>query len=374
MFAAIAVLGAACTPVHVVFLASDAWMGRQNGTDGSVAAQDYLIDYLVARGAEALDGTQDRASFREGLTGGTNIVARIPGSDLADEVVLVGAHYDHLASCDQQGGDTICNGATDNAAGVAVALEIMAALARAEVGPRRTVVFAFWDREEDGLLGSLAFRGAHPELVDDVVAYVNYDIQGANLLPGLRSATLAVGAETGGAVLEDAVAAAGATSPLDLRQLSLVFGQGRSDHATFAAAQVPVVFFTDATGPCYHTTLDDWDVALDPGKLDEQRDIGIALVDELAAGTTTPVWNPSAPLADYDDVTVLHELLVQGQADLARFTPSQQATMLSLLATFASIVAEGPAGFDAADVNTVLFGALSLVDILASGTCDGFLE
>ena len=57
--------------------------------------------------------------------------------------------------------DNICNGATDNAAGAAAALEVGRALAAIPGGPHRSVIVAFWDREEDGLLGSQYYT-QHP--------------------------------------------------------------------------------------------------------------------------------------------------------------------------------------------------------------------
>lgn len=364
----------ACAPYHVYRLSSDDLGGRNNDTPGSVAAQDYIINYLIYRGAVALDGTKGRASYRSAIPSGTNIVAKIPGTDLSDEIVLVGAHYDHLGSCDAQGGDAICNGATDNAAGVAIALEIMAGFASSPTPPRRTVMFAFWDREEDGLLGSSAWVAANPSIVDDVVAYVNYDIQGANLLPTLRNETLALGAETGGPSFRAAIDAAGTASPLSLSQLSVVFGQGRSDHVSFAAQSVPTVFFTDATGPCYHTTRDDFGVSLDVGKLIKQTTLGVDLTRALAAGTTTPVWNPTAPPATYADAVVIHTLVERALPDIGRFTASQQSTLVSIEVALQTVVDNGPAAFDAAAVGTLLGQSLTLVNILESGACDGFLN
>lgn len=367
-------LGACSAPYHTLRLSHDDLGGRNNNTPGSVTAQNYIINYLKGRGAQALDGTQSRAAYRDPIPGGTNILARVPGTDLSDEIVLVGAHYDHLASCDTQGGDTICNGATDNAAGVGIALEVMADMATGKTPPRRTVIFAFWDREEDGLLGSDAWIDANPAIVDDIVAYVNYDIQGSNLLPTLRNSTLAVGAETGGPSYQAAVGAAGASSVLDLSQLSVVFGQGRSDHANFAAASVPSVFFTDATGPCYHTTLDNYEVSVDPGKLVKQTNIGVRLVRNLASGSTTPVWNPSTPLATYADAVVIHGLVTKALPDIGRFTPAQQVTLLNIKAALQSMVAAGPGAFDQGDMVTLLGQSSTLVSILESGACDGFLN
>ena len=363
----------ACTNVHVLFLASDGWGGRVPGTAGHVSAQDYIVGYLAAHGAEATDGTTDPAAYRAAYPGGTNLIARIPGTDLADEIVLVGAHYDHVANCTDKGGSSVCNGATDNAAGSAILLEIAAAIFDGGEAPRRTVMFAFWDEEERGLVGSREWIDANPTVVDDIVAYVNYDIAGANLLPSLANETLAVGAETGGAALTNAVAAAGSTAPLDLGLLSLVFGQGRSDHANFFNASVPTVFFTDATGPCYHTTGDSYAV-LDIHKLQDQRDIGVALIDDLASGATTPTFDGAAPLATYDDAVVIHTLLEQGLADIDRFSAGDAATLTSLETTLQTMVDDGAAAFDAADQGTLLISSLTLVDLLTSGDCDGFLD
>ena len=96
------------------------------------------------------------AAYRQAFTDGTNVLGLIPGKDLPNEYVIVGGHYDHLGtSCrNASPADTICNGATDNAAGAAAALEVGRALASIPGGPHRSVIVALWDREEDGLLGS----------------------------------------------------------------------------------------------------------------------------------------------------------------------------------------------------------------------------
>ena len=85
-----------------------------------------------------------------------NVIAEIPGTDLADQVVIVGAHFDSWHSG---------SGATDNAAGSAVVMEAARVLrayydARGE-GPRRTIRFALWSGEEQGLYGSLGYVNEH---------------------------------------------------------------------------------------------------------------------------------------------------------------------------------------------------------------------
>ena len=106
-------------------------------------------------------------------------MAKIPGSDLADEYVIIGAHYDHLGNTCRtpDAADTICNGATDNGAGAAAVLDVARKI-KAAGTPHRTVILALWDREEDGLLGS-KYYAQHPIVpIAKTIVYVNFDIQG----------------------------------------------------------------------------------------------------------------------------------------------------------------------------------------------------
>jgi Zn-dependent M28 family amino/carboxypeptidase len=123
-------------------------------------------------------------------------------------------------------GDTICNGATDNAAGVAAVLAIACGIAALPNPPRRSVVLAFWDSEEDELIGSAHYVANPLVPLASTIAYVNFDIQGANLLPSLRNFTFAVGPETGGTPLRALVDPIAAGSALDVRALGFIFGQG----------------------------------------------------------------------------------------------------------------------------------------------------
>src|SRR3989440_6274778 len=81
-----------------------------------------------------------------------NTVAEIPGTDLKDEVVMLGGHMDSWHSG---------TGATDNGAGVAVAMEAVRILQTLKLQPRRTVRVALWTGEEEGLLGSAAYVAQH---------------------------------------------------------------------------------------------------------------------------------------------------------------------------------------------------------------------
>ncbi len=95
-----------------------------------------------------------------------NTLAELPGSDKADEYVMLGAHLDSW----HYGG-----GATDNAAGSVVMMEAMRILKALDLEPRRTIRIALWSGEEQGLLGSRQWVEQHPELHDRISAYVNVD-------------------------------------------------------------------------------------------------------------------------------------------------------------------------------------------------------
>lgn len=364
----------ACARFHTTVLSNDNWGGRDNESPGSIAAQNYLIGLMSDEGATGPNTAAVGAdAYKQAFPRGTNILGVIPGTDLAHEYVMVGAHYDHLSSCFQASpGDTVCNGATDNAAGVAAVLDIGLHFSLEGRAPRRSVILAFWDREEDGLLGSAHYVNNPLVPLSSTVAYINFDILGANLLPSLRGISIAVGAESGGAALVDAVAAASAQEPLDVKQFSAIFGQNRSDYANFIAAGVPTVFFTDSTGPCYHTTGDDMSV-VDFDKLYQQVRIARDLAAALAAGQVTPSFVGGAPLGTFGDAVSLNGLLQLALPDIGRFSPTDQSLILAHANTMSTMVAAGEGAFDAADVTSMLLVALDVVSLLATGECDGFL-
>ena len=93
----------------------------------------------------------DEASAPGGMNG-LNTIAELPGTDLASEVVLLGAHFDSHA---------FATGATDNAAGSAAMMEAIRILKATGVRPRRTIRVALWGGEEEGLLGSKAYVAEH---------------------------------------------------------------------------------------------------------------------------------------------------------------------------------------------------------------------
>ena len=367
-------------------LASNRMMGRDNNTPESERAQRYLIAQLRSRGrglnGMAIGNEAYKQHFAQSGQIGTNLLAVIPGSELPNEYVIVGAHYDHLDTRSNVSGDCsigtapggeVCNGATDNSTGVAAVLAIGKAIRQLRPRPRRSVVLALWDAEEDGLLGSRYYVN-HPLVpLAQTKGYVNYDIAGANLLPTLHANTFAIGSETGGSVLRGAVDAAVAAQSLNVRSFSFIFGEGRSDHVNLVNAGVPTVFFSDATGGCYHTTGDDYGV-VNFDKLAQQSQLGYRIVVALAEAATPPTFVPPNPaLATFEDaVSVQSVLNTAFPADLALFSPADQAALTGFELQIDQVVSDGPSAFDAADVNTVLGAAGTLIRTLTNTGCQAF--
>lgn len=145
-------------------------------TQLSVATEHYnRLARLVARGQAVTMELDVRNTFHDADLGMFNIVAEIPGTDKADEVVMLGAHFDswHAGT-----------GAVDNASGSSVMMEAMRILKQSGVRLRRTVRLALWTGEEQGLLGSRAYVKAHfgdPETMEltpehaKLAAYFNMD-------------------------------------------------------------------------------------------------------------------------------------------------------------------------------------------------------
>jgi len=104
-----------------------------------------------------------------------NVVADIPGAEISDEYVIVGAHYDCVP---------IGAGALDNGTGVTAVMEAARILVKAGAAPRRTIRFILFAGEESGLLGSRGYVRAHPELMPKISAMYNMD-HGTNFISGV---------------------------------------------------------------------------------------------------------------------------------------------------------------------------------------------
>ena len=119
----------------------------------TVAAEHYnRLVRLTAAGEKLRAAVDLQTDYHTGDLMAANVVAEIPGTDLADELVMLGAHLDSWQSG---------TGATDNAAGSAVVMEAVRILRALDLKPRRTIRIALWSGEEQGLLGSKAYVTEH---------------------------------------------------------------------------------------------------------------------------------------------------------------------------------------------------------------------
>ncbi|HSD87649.1 MAG TPA: M20/M25/M40 family metallo-hydrolase, partial [Kofleriaceae bacterium] len=159
----------------VAFLASPDLDGRAAGSDGDTKARTYIKKRMTDAGLTTIE-----QGFEFDKTKSANLVGYIPGD--TDDIIIIGAHYDHL-------GDGHL-GANDNASGVAAMLAIADAIKAKGTKPHRTIAFAAWGAEEEGMIGS-AFYAAHPpaELpMDKVVQYLNLDMVGSYSSKGFVAA------------------------------------------------------------------------------------------------------------------------------------------------------------------------------------------
>jgi Zn-dependent M28 family amino/carboxypeptidase len=149
---------------HLYTLASDEMEGRGTGTPGIEKAAKYIENEFKRIGLTTFEGLETyRQTFSFTPRGGkvdittANIIGVLEGKSKKDEYVIISAHYDHLGIKGKVG-DTIYNGANDDASGVTGVLALAAYFKK--VGHERTIVFAAFTAEEMGLIGSKYFGKA----------------------------------------------------------------------------------------------------------------------------------------------------------------------------------------------------------------------
>ncbi|HVG38846.1 MAG TPA: M28 family peptidase, partial [Pyrinomonadaceae bacterium] len=253
---------------HVTYLASEKLGGRRVGTEGADLAARYIAEQFKKVGLlppekKAANGFTDYLQSFPYQSNGErrdayNVVGVLRGSDesLRNEFVVVGAHYDHLGlggrgSLAARTGE-VHHGADDNASGAAALIEI-ARLCRAEEGRvKRSLVFIAFGGEEEGLLGS-SYYVNHPLVpLAQTAAMINLDMVGR-----LKNNRLIIGgtgtAEQWKTIIQNADGAPRFNLTLNED------GFGPSDHSSFYARQIPVLFFWTGTHEDYHKPSDTAD-------------------------------------------------------------------------------------------------------------------
>jgi Zn-dependent M28 family amino/carboxypeptidase len=234
-----------------------------------------------------------------------NVVAVIQGTKRPEENIIYSAHWDHLGIGEPVKGDSIYNGAVDNATGVAALLELAAAFQKLPVKPERSIVFVSFTAEEQGLLGSESYA-KHPVYpVNKTVADINMDMMG---LAGKTKDVIIFG--YGQSDLED-YAAVSAKKQGRVIVKDPVPSTGlyyRSDHFNFAKVGIPSLFTgsgvdnvahgrewglkqaEEFTKSRYHSPQDEFSTIADRGGMVEDVRMLFDLGYRLSNESSFPQW------------------------------------------------------------------------------------
>jgi Zn-dependent M28 family amino/carboxypeptidase len=223
-----------------------------------------------------------------------NVIGWLPGSDpdLQSQYVLFTAHLDHVGVGRPVQGDSIYNGADDDASGTATVLELARAYARAPERPRRSLVFMTVSGEEKGLLGS-SWYTSHPVFpLERTVADVNIDMIGRNW----KDTVAAIGkkASTLGQAVDRVVARhpeLGMTVVADPWPEQKFFT--RSDHYNFARKGIPVLFFSSGLHEDYRRPSDEAD-RIEYDKMARIARLLYYLGARVGDADQAPRWDPDA--------------------------------------------------------------------------------
>lgn len=278
--------------------------------EGSEATLEQALDTAEAGTAQGFDlpGTLT-LSATTGLrrTQSTNVVGVIEGSDprLRNEYIVVTGHLDHLGRGAPVNGDSIYNGAHDNASGIGMLLEAARALMASDVRPRRSIVFAAVTAEERGLLGSDYFAH-HPSTGEGrIVANVNLDMP---MILGPTLDFVAHGAEHSslGPVARRAARAQGYRLSPDSMPEEVIFI--RSDQFSFVRQGIPSLYLNGGYVPRrrdidvvalqrefldthYHEPSDDLSLPLDYPTAADLARVSTRILLEIANANARPSWN-----------------------------------------------------------------------------------
>ena len=289
----------------VEYLASQELGGRFPATVGDTLASEFIVSQLRSLKLKPIvKGKKKIAYFQDFTYGKTkeqertthNIIAVLSGKDkqLKHEYIVVGSHYDHLGLGGQNSGsrrpDTlgVHPGADDNASGDAVVLELAKYFKKERT--KRSVIFAFFGAEEQGLIGSKNFlewmkkddaqRINLPADKKGIVAMVNLDMVGR-----MRDNAMSVSGT--GTSSEFKAMAEAAAEQTKLNISCTPDGYGPSDHASFVAQEIPVLFLTTGGHMEYHTP-DDVPSTLNYDGMQQTLDFSKSLITQIANMPTTP--------------------------------------------------------------------------------------
>ena len=287
---------------RIDIIADDSMGGRDTPSHGLEATARYIAGEFRRFG---LTPAGDSGEFvqrypipaaRQGARPPTapNVVGILEGSDpvLKGEYIVLSAHMDHVGIGAPVNGDSIYNGADDDASGTAGVIELAEALSQPGARPKRSVIFLTVSGEEHGLWGSGWFAAHPPVPIANIVADLNIDMIGRNW----KDTIVVIGKEHSdlGTTLDRVNRA---HPELGMNAIDDIWPEEnfyfRSDHYNFARRGVPVLFFFNGTHPDYHGPNDE------PDRIDAEKEARIVrlvylIAQEVGNAPRRPAWNPAS--------------------------------------------------------------------------------
>ena len=273
-----------------------------------------LMDQAVRRGFEPVPlGVQLDATVRSSIqrSSTSNVLGKLPGrGTLASEAVLIGGHYDHFGIGAPVNGDSIYNGAEDNASGTAAVLTAAEAFVRSGVHTKRSLVFVGFTAEESGLLGSQAMVARSAIPLSRIAAILNLDVMNLN---GRTQDVAAVGLDQSNLRKTFVQAAAAEGLQVSESREALLHGAFfRSDHFPLARAGVPGLSIEDGqnyvgqaadygkkkqeeyTEKRYHQPSDEVLPSFNYDGARQQLRVIVRTAVAVADASAQPAWNPGS--------------------------------------------------------------------------------
>lgn len=224
-----------------------------------------------------------------------NVIAILDGSDpeLKDEYVVFSGHMDHVGvGTPDENGDSIFNGADDDASGTVAVMEVAKAMAALETAPKRSMVFLVVSGEEKGLWGSEYYADNPTVPLEQIVANLNTDMVGRNW----PDTIVAIGKEHSD--LGETLNRVNGDHPeLGMTAIDDIWPEERfyyrSDHFNFAQKGVPILFFFNGTHDDYHGRDDEVD-RIDADKAARIARLVFYLGVDIGNAPERPKWNPES--------------------------------------------------------------------------------
>jgi hypothetical protein len=351
---------------HVRVFAHESLLGRRAGTPFERRAVEYISRQLDAMNVDPFPPDIRTQSFPLNSTADSPVSANVlgyigPENNVGlNEIIVLGAHLDHLGQTETGG---YYPGADDNASGVAIVLEVAAALQRNTKLLRRPVVVVFFGAEEIGLIGSSRFVRDGPISHEHIAAMVNIDMFGRPLMDQTKLRVLknlllidsengigVVGTagrplfaraveESSGKVGLKPYGAQAAIAPI-INQLS----RNRSDHSPFERVGIPTLFFSSGPSDDYHQPSDTID-KLSPTLMARRAQLVFSTVLSLATAPSDQL--PARENAVAPDGEKVKTLKLQGGALVLQLQDNSASPRV--LSGLQSLSHTASADFDAFD-------------------------